>query len=91
MFTLEKSTIEYFEFDIKGSRTKYKVPLLRHLTMDLVLEAADMQNKSEEEAMAFVMKIFDRYEPGLVGGLTGDEFGRLAHAYFDASGISMGE
>ena len=91
MFTLEKSTIEYFEFDIKGSRKKYKIPLLRYLTMDLVLEAADLGNKTEAEAMAFVMKIFDRYEPGLMGNLTGEDFGTLSQAYFNASGISMGE
>lgn len=91
MFTLEKDTVEYFEFDIKGTRGKHKIPMLRYLPMDLALQAAGLEDKSNEEIMAFVMNIFEQYAPGVVGGLTGNEFERLSQAYFEASGISMGE
>lgn len=91
MFTLEKDTVEYFEFNIKGNRTKYKIPMVRYLPMDLALEAAGIENKSNEEIMAFVMNIFNQYAPGVVGGLTGGEFERLYQAYFEASGTNMGE
>lgn len=91
MFTLEKDTVEYFNFKVAGTRTTCKVPLLRYLTMDLALEAADLQNKSDEETMYFVKKIFDMYAPDVVGSLTVNEFSSLSQAYFEASGINMGE
>lgn len=91
MFTLPKKKIETFDFKVEGQRGTYKVPLLKHLNMDQMIAAQQLADADDMEAMVFIKEIFDQYAPGIAGGLTGEEFGELAKAYFEASGTSMGE
>ena len=91
MFTLERKKVETFDFNIKGQRGTYKVPLMKHLNMDQMIAAQELADADDLEAMKFVKNIFDEYAPGVAGELLGEEFGELARAYFEASGISMGE
>lgn len=91
MFTLPKKKVETFDFKIEGQRGTYKVPLLKHLNMDQMIAAQELTDADDLETMVFVKAIFDEYAPGIAGGLTGEEFGELARAYFEASGATMGE
>ena len=91
MFNLKKDKIEYFAFKVEGDKATYKVPKLQYMPMDLALEAKELENAEDEQAMMFVKNLFDAYAPGVCGGLTANEFGELATAYFEASGVAMGE
>lgn len=91
MFTLKKDKIETFDFKVEGDRTTYKIPLLQHLPMDMALAASDLAEKDEAEVMYYIKGIFDKYAEGVVGNLTGNEFGGLVQAYFEACGVELGE
>lgn len=91
MFTLKKEKIETFDFKVEGDKATYKIPLLRHLPMDMALQAKDLADADDDEALEFVKDIFDSYAPGVVGGLTANEFTELTSGYFEASGVSLGE
>lgn len=91
MFTLKKEKIETFDFKIEGSKTTHKIPLLRHLPMDMALEAKNLADADDDEALEFVKRIFDAYAPGVVGTLTSGEFAELTTGYFEASGVNLGE
>jgi len=91
MFTLKKEKIKTFDFKVEGDKATYKIPLLSNLPMDMALQAKDLADADDDEAIEFVKGIFDTYAPGVAGALTAGEFSELTSGYFEASGVGLGE
>jgi hypothetical protein len=83
MFQVPTSTSERFEFQI-GDDT-YTVPLVKHLSVDLSTEIAEVGGT------AGLLLAFTDGAREAVGRLDSEQFEALTTAWFEASGITLGE
>ena len=94
MYVIEDVDVQYFEFKLKNK--KYSVPFINYLPYGEFLkfqeEVSDaFKSKDEIKMLKLITAIFDEYAPGVTDKIVGEQFNELIRAYYQASGIDLGE
>lgn len=90
-FTVIDAPAQVFHFKISGSDKLWSLPTVKSLPMRLYLGLVGTDKLSVAEQTAKASELVEALCPGLIENLTVEAFNDVLSAWYEASGISLGE